>query len=123
MPGDGSEPQIPIGGGAGGRPRALARWRPRSRFGRFVAPNEPRDGTTKTESPIALSAALVALVMIFALAAVATATIICQYELADEAARPARQRVEINATASPPGDAPPQQAIGPSPMTPSAGHG
>jgi serine/threonine-protein kinase len=55
---------------------------------------------------IALSAGMVALATIFGLAAVATATIICHYELADQAARPARQRVEIRATTSPPGDAP-----------------
>ncbi len=54
---------------------------------------------------IALSAAMVLLATIFGLAAVATATIICHHELADQAARPARQRVEINATASPAGDA------------------
>jgi Protein kinase domain len=40
---------------------------------------------------VAISAALVTLVMIFALAAVATATIICQYGLSDEAPRTAAQ--------------------------------
>jgi len=54
---------------------------------------------------IALSAALVALVTVFALAGVATATIICRYELADDAVRPASQRVEISTSASPPSNA------------------
>jgi serine/threonine protein kinase len=43
---------------------------------------------------VAISGALVALAMIFALAAVATATIICRYGLSDEALRPARQSAE-----------------------------
>jgi len=64
---------------------------------------------------IALSAGMVALATIFALAAVATATIICHYALADEAARPPRQRVEIRATASPPGDAPLNRQLAPHP--------
>jgi serine/threonine-protein kinase len=55
---------------------------------------------------IALSAGMVALAMIFALAAVVTATIICHYALANDDTRPARQRVEIRAIASPPSDAP-----------------
>jgi hypothetical protein len=43
---------------------------------------------------VAISGAIVALVMVFALAAVATATIICRYGLSDEAFRPARQSAE-----------------------------
>jgi serine/threonine-protein kinase len=63
---------------------------------------------------IALSAGIVALATIFALTAVATATIICHYELAELAARPARQaRVEINANAA----APAAQSF-PVPLTP-----
>jgi tRNA A-37 threonylcarbamoyl transferase component Bud32 len=43
---------------------------------------------------VAVSAALVGLVMVFVLTAVVTATIICRYGLADESSRPARQTVE-----------------------------
>jgi len=70
---------------------------------------------SQNRTAIALSAALVGLVTIFALAGVATATIICRSELADEAARPGRQRVETNTSAVPPGNAPLNGQLAPYP--------
>ncbi len=69
------------------RPQPVARWFDQNRIG------------------LVLAAALVALVTTFALTAVATAAIVCQYWLAQEPARPVRRTVGINATAFAPADA------------------
>jgi serine/threonine-protein kinase len=61
----------------------------------------------KNRMVIALSAALAVMLTVFALAGVATATLICRQALADDAARAARHRVEIKSPAFPSAIAPP----------------